>query len=227
MACGTADSLVWEILKFENCCFRVKTDTLIFCRNEDNVTGICDRKSCSLANSQYGTVMLEKGKLILKTKTAERAHMPSKMWQKIELPENPEEAYKIIEYEMQYWDAWLIEKVKFRYGRLLETLQNMREMRKKEGQVKSLPIKKKIERRNATREQRALNVAHVEYSVQEELKRRLKAGEYGEIYNLNQAEFQDNLDELAGEEEEVDFVDASDFEELVEEEEEEVLENAQ
>lgn len=225
MACGTSDALVWEILNFENCCYRVKTDTLIFCRHEDNVTGLCDRKSCALANSQYGTVVLEKGKLILKTKTAERAHMPSRLWQKTVLPENPEEAFKIIESEMQWWDEWNIDKVKFRYGRLLETLNNMRENRKKEGQVKALPIKKKIERRNATREQRALNVAHVEYSVQEELKRRLKAGEYGEIYNLNQEEFEEALDEVG--EEPVDFVDASDFEELVEEEEEEVLEEAQ
>ena len=221
MACGTSDALVWEILSYENCCFRVKTDTLIFCRNEENVTGLCDRKSCSLANSQYATVQLIKGKLILKTKTAERAHMPSKMWDKIELPEDPAEAEKIINDELQYWDEWLIDKVKFRYSRLRDTLDTMREMRKKEGEVKVTTIKKKIERRNASRERRALNVAYVEDTVKLALKERLKNGVYDGIVNLDNEEFQKDLDEIE-DEQPIEFVDESDFEEIVEEEEEEL-----
>ena len=218
MACGTSDALVWEILNYENCCFRVKTDTLTFCRNDENVTGICSRKSCSLANSQYATVNLVKGKLILRNKTAERAHMPNRMWEKIELPEDPVEANKIIDAELQYWDSWLIKKVKFRYSRLRDTLERMREMRQKEGEVKQTTIKKKIEKRNASREKRALKVAYVEDTVKQALKKRLADGVYDGIVNFDTEQFQQDLDEIE-DQQPIEFVDESDFEELEEEEE--------
>lgn len=222
MACGTADCLIWEILDSSHCSFRAKADTVNFCRNPENVTGLCNRKSCPLSNSQYGTCRLIKGKVVLHTKTAERAHMPSKLWDKVELPEDVEAGNKIIEQEMQYWDDWQIEKVKVRYVRLLEVLNNMRRVRVEEKNVKILPIKKKLERRNKAREERALNVAHVEYTVKEELKRKLKDGEYGTIYNIQEEEFNEALDDI---EQPVEFVDESDFEEVAEEEE--LLEKAE
>jgi protein MAK16 len=155
------------------------------------------------------------GKIYLSMKTAERAHLPAKMWQRIELPEDPEAAMAIIDRELQYWNNWLIEKVKVRYYRIVETLQNMRRLRQAP-KVKSLPIKKRVERRNAAREERALSVAHIEYRVKEELLRRLREGVYG-IYNLEEEEFNEALDDLA---QEIEFVDESDFEDELEEEEE-------
>lgn len=216
MACGTADILIWKTLEESNCTYRSKAEDQLFCRSPENATGLCDRKSCPLANSQYATTRLVAGKIYLEIKTPERAHMPAKMWQKIELSENVAEAMDVIETELQYWDEWLIEKVKQRYVRLHETLNNMRQMRQAP-KVKALPIKNKLEKRNRAREKRALSVAHVEYTVKEELVKRLHEGVYGDIYNLEEEKFNEALDEL---EQPVEFVDESDFDEFDDEEEE-------
>jgi protein MAK16 len=141
--------------------------------------------------------------------------MPAKQWQRIELPEDPEAGIQIIERELRYWDEWLIDKVKFRYNRILETLENVRRLRQAP-KVKVFPIRGKVERRNKSREERALSGAQVQDRVKEELLTRLKDGVYG-IYNLEEEEFNEALNQY---EQEVEFVDESDCDEDEDAEEE-------
>ena len=63
--------------------FRTPQGVQNFCKNKQNVTGLCSRQACPLANSRYATIQEEEGKCYLWIKTIERAHSPKNMWEKI------------------------------------------------------------------------------------------------------------------------------------------------
>ncbi|THF99643.1 hypothetical protein TEA_025172 [Camellia sinensis var. sinensis] len=50
------DEVIWQVIRHNHCSFMAKITTGNFCRNPYNVTGICNRSSCPLANSRYGTI---------------------------------------------------------------------------------------------------------------------------------------------------------------------------
>ena len=64
-------------------------------------------------------------------KTIERAHTPNKLWERVKLPKNYEQAIKVIEEQLKYWPSWLIHKNKQRLTRIHQVLKRMRKLRLK------------------------------------------------------------------------------------------------
>ncbi len=80
---------------------------------------------------RYATIREENGRLYLYIKTIERAHLPSKMWQKIRLRRQYTEALKQIDEHMAYWPKFLVHK-----QRLTKITQYLIRMRRLELKVK-------------------------------------------------------------------------------------------
>jgi len=206
------DDVVWQVINQGHCSFKIKTIAQNFCRNEYNVTGLCTRSSCPLANGNYATVIEKEGVCMLYIKTVERSHMPSKQWEVIRLDKSYAKALEQIDDQLQYWPKFLIHKCKQRLTKLRQMINRIRRLKLK-GVAELTPIKKKTERREKVREQKAEIAANLEISIEQELLDRLKEGTYGDIYNYNPKVFEKIMEDQEVEEEEGEDEDEEEMDE--------------
>ncbi|KAF7833944.1 protein MAK16-like protein [Senna tora] len=217
------DEVIWQVIRHNHCSYMTKITTGNFCRNIYNVTGICNRSSCPLANSRYATIRDIDGVFYLYMKTIERAHMPKDLWERVKLPRNYEKALEIIDKHLMYWPKFLVHKTKQRLTKMTQMRIRMRKLiLKTREKIMTTPRKEK--KREARREEKAEIAAGLEKTVENELLERLRKGVYGnDIVNYPLKEYNNVLDmeklqpaEEEGEEEpEVEYVEG--YDELEEE----------
>ncbi|KAF1961096.1 Mak16 protein [Byssothecium circinans] len=181
-----SDELVWSVIGTDFCSYKLKTSKdQTFCRNEHNVSGFCSRQSCPLANSRYATIRSDPatGNLYLYIKAIERAHLPSKWWEKIKLSRNYTQALEQVDSHLAYFPKFLVHKNKQRLTRLTQVNLRIKKLAKEEERLgeKLVPrLAPKVRRREEGRERKALAAAKVERSIERVLIDRLRSGVYGD-----------------------------------------------
>ncbi|EFO62317.1 RNA binding protein [Giardia lamblia P15] len=193
----SADGIVWECINRGFCSFKIKTDRTIFCTNKYNITGICERKFCPLANSQYATVLDINGHIVLHMKVIERAHLPSEQWEMVELSQDYKLAVKQLHKNLKYWPVHIRDKCRLRLKKIKEMHIRMHRL-EKTIEPRLVHIKKKAERRDMLRQAKALAAAQIEKTIQKELLTQLKEGKYDEIYNFSTLAYKSLVTETAG-----------------------------
>lgn len=177
-----ADESIWNLIgpKGKACSFKMTTDTLTLCKNENNVSGVCEFFSCPLANSKYATIREIKGRLYLFKKEPERMNMPVKQYEKILLDASYDKALVEIEEHLKFWDPALIHKCKQKLGKLTQYLIRKHELSLKQDKVTLVPRRKRVVRIERNRGQKMRERLNIEDEIKKELNIRLEHGLFGE-----------------------------------------------
>ncbi|KAG6753120.1 hypothetical protein POTOM_043164 [Populus tomentosa] len=214
------DEVIWQVIRHNHCSFMAKITTGNFCRNPYNITGVCNRSSCPLANSRYATIRDHDGVFYLYMKTIERAHKPNELWERVKLPRNYEKALEIIDKHLVFHfflhsdvgspdkndsDAYTYEEACFenKHDSSLSQVGLVLEIEKRNiVQSENCMIGEKIMttprkeiKRESRREKKAETAAELDKSIEKELLERLNGGLYGDIHNILPEHFNKILDE--------------------------------
>ncbi|KAG8625656.1 hypothetical protein KVT40_006057 [Elsinoe batatas] len=178
--------IIWSLLSQQFCAFKLKTTKdATFCRNEHNVSGLCNRQSCPLAQARYATIRPDpdNDRLYLYIKEPERQHLPRQWWQRVKLSNNYAKALDQIDDQLIYWPKWMVHKCKQRLTRLTQVRVRSRKLaieNERLGEELVPRLAPKVKRREATRERKAEAAAKIERAIERELIERLKSGAYGD-----------------------------------------------
>jgi len=188
-----SEDLIWDLLDTQFCSFKAKFEKLKLCKNEYNLTGVCNKQYCPLANGRYATIKEEAGVLYLNIKTIERSHTPAELWEKIALPEDLPGALAIINDNLAYWPKRFVNRVKERLVRLHQYIIRYRKYYYA-AKPRLVTVHKKFERRDQRRELKALVAAKLDTQIKQELLERLKQGTY-EFINIDNKQYMEILRE--------------------------------
>ena len=118
--------------------------------------------------------------LYLYIKTIERAHLPSKLWEKIKLSQNYQKALEQLDERLQFFPKYLLHKCKQRLTRLTQVRVRAQRLAKEEerlGERMVSRIAPKVRRREEVRERKAEAAAKIERAIERELVERLRMEE--------------------------------------------------
>ena len=133
------------------------------------------------------------GRLYLCTKSIERAHLPSRLWDRVRLSRNYARALEQVDGALEHWPKFLVHKNKQRLTKMTQMLIRMRKLALK-AMPKLVPVSSSREAKERRKEAKALKAAKVDKAIENELLQRLQQGTYGEIYNFPMKQFQSVLD---------------------------------
>mmetsp|Transcript_9770 Transcript_9770/g.19000 ORF Transcript_9770/g.19000 Transcript_9770/m.19000 type:complete len:217 (-) Transcript_9770:531-1181(-) len=176
------DDLIWKIIgEGEFCSFKKKSIRKNFCTHKFNITGLCSKQSCPLANSKYATIIQKQGVFFLIKKNKKNLSFPNKIWKKIPLSRNFGKAIQEINLNLALWPKFFLYFTKFKLTKLTQVFIRFRisELKKPSEFYRN---KKLIPYYEKNTREKAFQI-EIEKNIETELLNRLNLGVYGKLYS--------------------------------------------